>query len=61
MDKDELQKQIKKAKYFRDSEGKLKIIETRNDSFVAEDSDGELYVLYYVDYTFNRQKFEIIQ
>lgn len=60
MDKDELKKQIKKAKYFCDSEGKLKILEVRNDTFLAEDSDGECYELFYVDYVIGRQKFEII-
>lgn len=60
MDKEDLKKQIKKAKYFRDGEGKLKILEVRNDTFLAEDNNGECYELFYVDYVNDRQKFEII-
>lgn len=61
MDKAEFKNQIKKAKYFRDGEGKLRILEVRDDTFLAEDSDGECYELFYVDYVMSRQKFEIIR
>lgn len=60
MNKEDFKKSLKKAKYFCDSEGKLKIIEVRTETFLVEDSDGEFYELFYVDYTFNRQTFEII-
>lgn len=61
MDRAEIKKKLTGAKYFRDEEGKLKIIKIYEDTFLAEDADGVRYELFYVDYEFNRQKFEIIR
>lgn len=61
MNKDELKTQIMHATYFRDNEGKLRIKKVKEDAFLAEDEDGEVYELFYCDYIFNRQKFEIIK
>lgn len=57
---DEIKNRIKKAKYFRDSEGKLKIVEIRDNTFLVVDNSGEQYQLFYVDYAVQRQPFEII-
>lgn len=61
MDKAEIKKKIAGATYFRDEEGKLKIVKVYEDTFLAEDTDGEVYEIFYVDYESNRQKFEIIK
>lgn len=61
MTKAELKKKLFGATYFRDGEGKLKIIKLYEDRFAAEDSTKEVHILFYVDYAESRQPFEIIK
>ena len=61
MTKEEIKTQVSRAAYFRDSEGRLRIVEVLVDSFKARDLEGEIYELFYCDYALDRQKFEIIK